>query len=80
MTTYTGNCSRSIAGHPVGALDILTQIFRQWVKNQRLKLRLAQERRQLLEMSDDQLKDIGVSRLDARLEAQRSDLPMERIG
>lgn len=79
MTTYTESCSRSIAGHPAGALDILTQIFRQWVKNQQFKFRVALERRQLLEMSDEMLKDIGISRAQAEAEALRSDLPSSRI-
>ena len=78
MTTYTKSCSRSIAGHPAGALDILTQIFRQWVKNQQFKFRVALERRQLLEMSDEMLKDIGISRAQAEAEALRSDLPTSR--
>ena len=79
MTTYTESCSRSIAGHRAGALDILTQIFRQWVKNQQFKFRVALERRQLLEMSDEMLKDIGISRAQAEAEALRSDLPSSRI-
>jgi uncharacterized protein YjiS (DUF1127 family) len=74
MTTYTESCSRSIAGHRAGALDILTQIFRQWVKNQQFKFRVALERRQLLEMSDE----IGISRAQAEAEALRSDLPTSR--
>jgi uncharacterized protein YjiS (DUF1127 family) len=60
-------------------LDILTQIFRQWVKNQQFKFRVALERRQLLEMSDEMLKDIGISRAQAEAEALRSDLPSSRI-
>jgi uncharacterized protein YjiS (DUF1127 family) len=59
-------------------LDILTQIFRQWVKNQQFKFRVALERRQLLEMSDEMLKDIGISRAQAEAEALRSDLPTSR--
>lgn len=78
MTTYTQSCSRSIAGHPTGALDILIQIFRQWMKNQQFKFRVAMERRQLLEMSDEMLKDIGISRAQAEAEALRSDLPTSR--
>ncbi len=80
MTTYSGNCSRSIAGHPAGALDILTQIFCQWMKNQQLKFKLAQERRQLLELSDATLRDIGISRPEARTESLRTDIPITRQG
>ncbi|MCP4387215.1 MAG: DUF1127 domain-containing protein [Gammaproteobacteria bacterium] len=80
MTTYTENCSRSIAGHPAGVLEILTQIFRQWMKNQRIKSQVAQERLQLLEMSDGMLQDIGVSRAQAETEARQIDLPIRRSG
>ena len=79
MTTYTENCSRSIAGNPAGALDILTQIFRQWMKNQQLKFRLAQERRQLQNLSDAALKDMGITRGEAMAESLRSDVPIARL-
>jgi len=79
MTTYTESCSRSIAGHPAGALDILTQIFRQWMKNQKFKFRVALERRQLQEMSDEMLQDIGISRAQAEAEASQTELPIGRI-
>ncbi len=80
MTTYTENCSRSIAGHPAGALDILTHIFRQWMKNEQFKSRVAQERRQLQEISDGMLQDIGVSRAEAEAEAMQTELPLRRSG
>ncbi len=80
MATHTENCSRSIAGHPAGVLEILTQIFRQWMKNQRIKSQVAQERLQLLEMSDGMLQDIGVSRAQAEAEAMQTDLPIRRSG
>lgn len=79
MTTYTESCSRSIAGHPAGALAILTQIFRQWMKNQKFKFRVALERRQLREMSDEMLQDIGISRAQAEAEAMQTELPIDRI-
>ena len=41
MTAYTQNCSRSIAGHPAGVLDILAEILCVWMKNQGLKYQLA---------------------------------------
>ncbi len=80
MTTYTENCSRSIAGHPAGALDLLTQIFRQWMQNEQFNSRGAQERRQLQEMSDGMLQDIGVSRAEAEAEAIQTELPLRRSG
>lgn len=78
MTTCTESCSRSISGHPAGVLDILAQIFRQWMKNQQFRFRVAQERRQLLEMSDEMLRDIGVSRAEAEVEAEQTALPAGR--
>jgi uncharacterized protein YjiS (DUF1127 family) len=79
MTTYTENCSRSIVGQPAGALDILAQSFHQWMKNQQLKSQVVQERRQLLEMSDDMLQDIGISWAQAETEAMRSEMPIGRL-
>ena len=84
MTTYTENCSRSIgsrsiAGHPAGVLEILTQRFHQWMQNQQLKSQVAQERRQLLEMSDDMLQDIGISWAQAETEAMRTEMPIGRL-
>lgn len=80
MTAYTQSCSRSIAGHPAGVLEILTEILCIWMKNQRLKVQLARERRQLLEMSDAMLQDIGIDHAAAQQEAARSDIPPSRLG
>ena len=79
MTTYTQNWSRSIAGHPAGVLHSLIQSFRQWTKNKHLKFQVAQERRQLLEMSDEMLQDIGISWAQAETEAMRTELPISRL-
>ena len=79
MTTYTEKCSRSIVGHPATALDMLTQLFRQWMKHQQLKFQVAQERRQLMEMSDSMLQDLGISHAEAQAEAMRSELPAARL-
>jgi uncharacterized protein YjiS (DUF1127 family) len=79
MTTYSGNCSRSLAGESVGVLDTLLEKFCIWMKNQLLKIRIHQERRQLLSMSEAMLKDLGISRADAEQEAQRTNLPAARL-
>ena len=79
MTAYTQNCSRSIAGHPAGVLEILTEILCLWMKNQRLKFQLARERRQLEDMSDAMLTDIGIDRATAQAEAARNDIPASRL-
>lgn len=79
MTTYSENCSRSLAGESAGVLDTLLEKFCIWMKNQLLKVRIHQERRQLLSMSEAMLKDIGISRAAAELEARRTDLPATRL-
>jgi len=79
MTTYSTNCSRNIAGSSVGAFDTLVEKLYCYMKNQLLKARIRQERRQLLTMSGAMLKDLGISRVDAEQEAQRTDLPVARL-
>ena len=79
MTTYTEKCSRSIVEQPAAALDILTLLFRQWMKHQQFKFQVARERRQLMEMSDSMLHDLGISRAQAEAEAMRSELPAARL-
>jgi uncharacterized protein YjiS (DUF1127 family) len=79
MTTYTQTCSRSIVGRPAGALEILTLTFRQWMKSQQFKSQVARERRQLLEMPDAMLRDLGISRGEAEAEALQTGLPSDRF-
>ena len=79
MTAYTQDCSRSIAGHPAGVLEILAEALCLWKKNQRLKFQLARERRQLQAMPDALLRDIGIDRAAAQAEAARSDIPASRL-
>ena len=79
MNTYIENCSRSLATSPAGVLETLSRSIRCWFEYQQLKRRIAQERRQLLALTDAELKDIGVSRHEAELEAGRRDLPLKRI-
>ncbi len=79
MTAYTQNCSRSIAGRPAGVLEFLTEAVCLWIKNQRFRFQLARERKQLLEMSDAMLRDIGIDREAVQAEAARSDSPASRL-
>jgi len=60
-------------------LDRLLQQVRDWAANEALKYRLRQERRQLAQMSDEMLRDLGVSRGDADAEAARTDVPAARL-
>ena len=59
-------------------LERLQQQVREWAAREALKRRIAQERRQLAHLSDDMLRDIGVCRADAELEAARTDIPATR--
>ena len=78
MTTYSTNCSRNIAGSSVGAFDTLVEKLCCYMKNQLLKARIRQERRQLSSISEAMLQDLGISRADAEQEARRTDLPTAR--
>ena len=79
MTTYTENCSRSTIVTSAGLLDKLTLSIQNWIASQHLKFKVQQERQQLLEMSDTMLKDIGIGRIEAEQEAQRTDMPATRL-
>lgn len=79
MTTYTENCAQSSIESSVGILDNLIGKISHYSKNQLLKARIKQERRQLSLMSATMLKDLGISRIDAEQEAQRTDVPAVRL-
>jgi len=72
-----------VQNYPLGAeaestLDRLLQQVRAWAAKESLKYRLKQERRQLAALSDEMLRDLGISRGDAEIEAARSDIPAAR--
>jgi uncharacterized protein YjiS (DUF1127 family) len=79
MTTYSENCSRNIAGSSAGVFDNLFEKFCHYMKIQLLKVRIRQERRQLLSMSAAMLNDLGITRTEAEREARRTDLPSARL-
>jgi len=56
-------------------------VARQWVDRIGLMERISRERIELAELSDDQLRDIGIHRAFAEQEAARScfDLPKNRL-
>jgi len=73
-----------VQNQPAGAttaatLDRLLQEVRAWAANESLKYRLKQERRQLSEMSDEMLRDLGIDRAQAHAEAARTDIPASRL-
>ena len=79
MTAHTECCSRSLVASPVGVLEHLTGPVVAWFRHQQLKRQVACERRQLLLLGDTELKDLGITRHQAEIEANRSDLPAERL-
>lgn len=77
MTTHTEKLDTApISGQ---LLTDLQQQVRVWAARQALKYRLGQERRQLAEMTDAQLRDIGISRADADHEAASDTIPAARL-
>lgn len=79
MTTYTGNCNQSIERNLYDTSGSLVQRLQQWFEIQRLKATVRHERRQLLTMSEDMLKDLGITHGQAIEEAGRTDLPEARL-
>ena len=79
MTAYTEKCSRSMQTETAGILETARCLFLEWVKNLQIKAAIRAERRQLAEMSDAQLKDIGLNREQALAEAAREDIPQQRL-
>lgn len=78
MTEYTEKCPANLAANPAGLTDNLLRAARQWIATQRLKNSLYRERAQLLEMTDAELRDIGIDRATAEHEARRNDIPAGR--
>ena len=56
----------------------LLKLLFQWIKIQALKIAVARERKQLLMLSDASLRDIGLSRSEANIEAFRVNVPIIR--
>lgn len=79
MTTYTENCSRRIDENTIHAQESLGELILNWFRVQQLKISLKTERRQLLEMSDAMLKDMGITRAEAQAEAQSLEIPTTRL-
>ena len=79
MTTYTENCNQGIEKSLFATSGSLIQRLQQWVEIQQLKASLRHERRQLLEMSDVMLKDLGINRGQAIEEARQVDMPVSRL-
>ncbi len=79
MSSYTGNCSDHVETGAAGLLESLYQRLDHWFKVQTLKLEISKERKQLLEMSEAMLSDMGITREQSEREAKRLDVPEMRL-
>ena len=79
MTIYTENCNHSVQNSFYRFTCQLFQSLSQLLVLQRVKASVRNERTQLMEMSDQMLKDIGISREQAMDESKRNDIPAGRI-
>lgn len=72
--SYAGNLDLVLLGS-------LLQKSREWLALQQLKRQVYQERQQLMELPDELLKDIGITRIDAERESLRGfdDMPSKRV-
>lgn len=79
MTTQSLKFHPDSAENHARTLERLLRQVREWAREESLHRRLRRERRQLLEMDDAMLQDIGISRHEAEAEARRRDIPAERL-
>ena len=79
MTTHTEYCSRSLSEQSARALETLIRQTNAWFRFHHLKRQIASERRHLALLNDDALKDIGITRHQAEIEARLKDLPSDRL-
>jgi uncharacterized protein YjiS (DUF1127 family) len=73
VETYTAGVAAA------NALDTLLRKIRGFARREALKYQLRQERRQLAEMYDEMLRDLGIDRADALAEASSTDIPGARL-
>jgi uncharacterized protein YjiS (DUF1127 family) len=79
MTIYTEKITRNKANHASMIMGKLARQIHHWFKMQETRHQLRLERRQLTMMTDEVLRDIGISRADAEVEAMRKDIPAARL-
>jgi uncharacterized protein YjiS (DUF1127 family) len=79
MNTFFENFSYNFVPGRFTTRSSLLQVLRGFLDNEKLKHQIHRERLQLLSMSDAQLMDIGVDHFQAEQEAQRSDMPVDRL-
>ncbi|MGD8350042.1 MAG: DUF1127 domain-containing protein [Gammaproteobacteria bacterium] len=77
MNTRVENYTAGVA--VANALDTLLRKIQAWARREALKSQLRRERRQLAEMSDEMLRDLGVSHAEALVESAKTDIPAQRL-
>ena len=78
MTIYTEKLTHNKANQASRVMGNLARQIHHWLKMQEIRHQLRQERKQLMRMSGDALKDLGISRADAEAEAWMKDIPAAR--
>jgi uncharacterized protein YjiS (DUF1127 family) len=78
MTIYTEKLTHNRANQASRVMGNLARQIQHWLKMQEIRHQLRQERKQLMRMSDDALKDLGISRANANAEAWMKDIPAAR--
>ncbi|MGK0399718.1 MAG: hypothetical protein ACJA0I_002023 [Gammaproteobacteria bacterium] len=79
MTNFSKECAPSVSLNFNHSQQRLYQSLLQWIRIQNFKIAVARERKQLLLLSDESLRDIGFSRSEANTEAFSHDLPKVRL-
>ena len=79
MTTLSRNYAQCMDGNSSNVQGGLYLLLQDWFTTLEIKFKVDRERRQLLEMSDAMLSDMGITRAQANAEAHRVDLPIERL-
>ncbi len=57
----------------------VTSTFRVWWATRQLNSDIMQERKELADLPDHILRDIGIGRAEANAESRRHDLPVDRV-
>ena len=80
MTIYTEGLTSRRRNFASIITDKLNLEIHHWFRAQTIKHKLRQERHQLLTMTDEMLKDMGINHSEAEAEARRKDIPAARLG
>jgi uncharacterized protein YjiS (DUF1127 family) len=79
MTICIDNCNKLAGLDLPGTQESVKHIVFRWIAMQALKRQVYLERKQLMEMSEAMLKDMGLTHAEVAAEARRNDLPQERM-